>query len=98
MTQVFEPFPRPPAGTTDPAVQLLYQSGKERITDITGTTIELAHQPIAGSLLLLKNSVQVDVDNALVCSVSGKTITLVRPAVAEDVYVAYYHYRQARGT
>lgn len=94
MTQVFTRFPRPPQGTRDPAIALLYQSGEERITDITGTTITLSYSPIEGSLLLLKNSVQVDVANPLVLSISGKTITLIVPAVAEDVYVARYHYRQ----
>lgn len=96
MTQVFTPFPRPPGGTQDPAIRLLYQNGQERITNVFGTTLILAHEPIAGSLLLLKNSVQVDVDNPAVCTLAGKTITFTVAAVAEDVYVAYYYYRQAQ--
>lgn len=93
----FEAFPRPPGGVKDPATRLLFQRGKERITGITGTSLELTHAPVEGSLLLTKNSVLVDVDNTAVCTVAGKTITLVRAAVADDVFVAYYNYRQIGG-
>lgn len=88
-------FPRPLQGTRDPAVRFLHQQVEERITGVTGTTLTLENVPIPSTLRLFKNMVLVDLDDATVGSVNGRTITLARAAVSGDVYVAMYYYRQS---
>lgn len=93
----FQAFPRPPRGTRDPDVLLLYQQGKDRITNVTGFTLALSNSPMTGTLLLLKNGFEVDIDDSSVASVSDNIVTLADLAVPEDIFVAHYFYRQIGG-
>lgn len=88
----FTAFPRP-YGSGDPAVRLLYQTGEERITGITGTALTLSHAPIPGTLRLFKNGGLMDSGDAAVLTLDGATVTLGVAAVSGDVFLGYYHYR-----
>lgn len=88
----FTGFPTP-YGTRDPAIQALARFGQERQTGLVGTAMTLDNPPVDGTLLLFKNRQLLDPSGDY--TVAGTAVTLNVAAIAGDVFLAYYHWRQS---
>lgn len=86
-----------PAARSLPSLQLsqLTRFSRERIAGVTTTTFTLFNEPVEPWTLEL-NGRTLDRDSSPAeYSVSGKTVTLSRAAVAADVLVFSAHFRSA---
>jgi len=84
-------------GLLDPATQALVRFGQDIQTGLTTTALTLENTPVAGSLLLFKNTDFVPpIAGATGYSISGRSITLGTAAIAGDTFVAMYHFAQVR--
>lgn len=96
VTTTLNAFPRP-FGSIDPAMRLAFQKMKERQTGVVGVTITLTNAPIAGTLQLFKNGALLDeVAGAGNYTITDRTITLGTAAIAGDVFIGHYFYRNTR--